>query len=208
MSTRLITLIRHGKVDGPAGLYGRTDIALSNTGRNDLQQALNNVHQQTSITQVISSPLQRCASIAHIFSTQYGLPLFIKTDLQEMDFGRWDGVAFDALGDEWNNLMRFWESPSTAHAPEGERLQDFSRRVINAWQQLICSTDAAHQAIICHGGVIRIIIAHILKLDIANPGLFQQLHIDYASNTRIEITSDSITPVIKWIAAPVTSPSR
>lgn len=200
MSNRLITLIRHGKVDGPAALYGRTDIALSDTGRTDLQRALKAIHQQTAIDQIVSSPLQRCASVAQEFSTQYELPLLIEPDLQEMNFGRWDGIAFDALGDEWDKLARFWDSPTTAQAPEGEALQDFAARVISAWQQLICSSTAAHQVIVCHGGVIRIIIAHILKLDVGTPSLFQQLQIDYASQSRISIGNyDQAQPVINHI---------
>lgn len=211
---RVITLLRHGKIAGAAGLYGRTDVPLSETGRADLQHALASIHQHTAINCIISSPLQRCATVAQEFAAQHSLPLVIEPNLQEMHFGIWDGIPFDELGDEWDNLARFWESPNTALPPEGESLQDFAQRVIDAWQRFISSIDnqehseTGHHVIVCHGGVIRIIIAHLLKLDFCNASLFQQLHIDYASHSRIEIAPHAqAVPVIKYIGL-VSQPQR
>ena len=100
MNNLIITLIRHGKVDGPAALYGRTDIPLSSTGHRDLTRTLSNLHAQTPIDQMISSPRIRCSHVAHAFSIEHKIPLRTEDKLQEMDFGIWDGIPFDALGDE------------------------------------------------------------------------------------------------------------
>lgn len=202
MTTKLITLVRHGKVAGPAALYGYTDIALSADGRKDLLHTLDNLHAHTPVNQLTSSPRLRCLTVAQEFSTQHQIPLQIEENLQEMDFGIWDGIPFDELGDEWKNIEAFWESPHSMQPPEGESLTDFATRVISSWESLSRNAKTGHQIIICHGGVIRIIIAHILQLDWRNPQLFKQLQIDYASHTRIEIASyDNALPIIKWIAA-------
>lgn len=200
MTPTLITLVRHGKVAGPAALYGRTDISLSAAGHSDLTCTLNNLHAQTPISNLISSPRIRCLQVAQEFSTQHKISLRTEDNLQEMDFGIWDGIPFDELGDEWKNIEAFWESPHSMQPPEGESLTDFAARVITSWESLISNTKLGHHAIICHGGVIRILIAHILQLDWRNPALFKQLHIGYASCTRIEIGDyDGALPVIKWI---------
>ncbi|AQT58781.1 alpha-ribazole phosphatase family protein [Cellvibrio sp. PSBB023] len=200
MNNLIITLIRHGKVDGPAGLYGRTDIPLSAAGHRDLTCTLNNLHAQTPIDQMISSPRIRCSQVAQAFCAQHKIPLHTEDKLQEMDFGIWDGIPFDALGDEWKNIEAFWESPHRMQPPQGESLTDFATRVIAGWESLINNTEPGHRAIICHGGVIRILIAHLLQLDWRNPALFKQLHIDYASCTRIEIGHyDGALPIVKWI---------
>lgn len=202
MTSKLITLVRHGKVAGPAALYGRTDIALSAAGHSDLTRALDNLHSQTPIHHLISSPRLRCLQVAQEFSVQHKIPLHTEDNLQEMDFGIWDGVPFDELGDEWKNIEAFWESPHSMQPPEGESLTDFAARVITSWESLISNTKPGHHAIICHGGVIRILIAHILKLDWRNPALFKQLQIDYASHTRIEIGDyEKAVPVVRWISA-------
>jgi alpha-ribazole phosphatase len=203
MTSTIITLVRHGKVAGPAALYGRTDIPLSTAGYNDLQRTLSSLHAQTPISHLISSPRLRCLQVAQEFSTQYTIPLRTEDKLQEMDFGIWDGVPFDELGDEWKNIEAFWESPHSMQPPEGGSLTDFAERVISGWESLISNAKSGHEVIICHGGVIRILIAHILQLDWRNPALFKQLQIDYASCTRIEIGDyEKALPVIKWIAAP------
>lgn len=200
MTSKLITLVRHGKVAGQAALYGRTDIALSAAGHTDLTRTLNNLHVQTPIHHLISSPKVRCLKVAQEFSSQHKIPLHTEVNLQEMDFGIWDGIPFDELGDEWKNIESFWESPHSMQPPEGESLTDFAARVITSWESLISNIKPEHHAIICHGGVIRILIAHTLKLDWRNPALFKQLQIDYASHTRIEIGDyDGALPVIKWI---------
>lgn len=200
MNSTLITLVRHGKVAGPAALYGRTDIALSAAGHSDLTRTLNNLHTQTPICQLISSPRVRCLHVAQEFSRQHKIPLRTEDNLHEMDFGIWDGVPFDELGDEWKNIEAFWDSPQGVQPPKGESLTDFAARVIGSWESLINNIKPGHEVIICHGGVIRILIAHILQLDWRNPALFKQLQIDYASHTRIEIGDyDGALPIIKWI---------
>lgn len=202
MTSTIITLVRHGKVAGPAALYGCTDIALSADGHRDLLRTLNHLHAQTPINQLISSPRLRCLQVAQEFSVQYQIPLHTEENLQEMHFGIWDGIPFDELGDEWKNIEAFWEAPHSMQPPKGESLTDFAARVINSWELLTRNTRAGHQIIVCHGGVIRIIIAHILQIDWRNPQLFKQLQIDYTSHTRIEIGSyENALPIIKWIGA-------
>lgn len=200
--TTIITLVRHGKVAGPAALYGRTDISLSAAGHSDLTHTLSNLHAHTPIHQLISSPKIRCLHVAQEFSAQHKIPLRTDAKLQEMDFGLWDGIPFDELGDEWKNIEAFWHSPHSLQPPQGESLSDFAARVIGSWELLINNIKPGHHTIICHGGVIRILIAHLLQLDWRNPALFKQLHIDYASCTRIEIGDyEKSLPVIRWIGA-------
>ncbi len=202
MTSTIITLIRHGKVAGPAALYGRTDIPLSAAGHSDLTRTLNNLHTQNPVNQIISSPRIRCLQVAQEFSTQHKIPLRTEDNLQEMDFGIWDGIPFDELGDEWKNIEAFWESPHSMQPPEGESLTDFATRVISGWEQFINIAKPGHHTIICHGGVIRILIAHILQLDWRNAALFKQLQIDYTSCTRVEIGGyDGAVPVVRWIGA-------
>lgn len=201
MAKRIITLIRHGKVNGPAALYGHTDITLSTIGRSELHAAINKVHKQTPITHIVSSPLIRCAAPAQEFAQTHRVPLQIIEPLKEMNFGEWDGVAFDDFAEyQWQTLTQFWETPASAHAPSGESLQQFAERIISCWEMIADNTETQHQLVICHGGVIRIIIAHLLQLDWRNAALFKQLQIDYASQTRIELgdTAGSL-PIIKWI---------
>lgn len=208
MSKRIITLIRHGAVDGPAALYGHTDIACSTQGLKELDHNIHALHQLTPVSHIVCSPLIRCAHPAKAFALAQQLPLQIIDELKEMNFGHWDGIPFDYFTEQhWQAISQFWETPATAHAPNGETLQDFAERVIRGWQKIHSETSSAHQLVICHGGVIRIIIAHILNLDWRNASLFRQLNIAYASQTRIEIADHpAALPSISYIGTKAQSP--
>lgn len=201
MNKRIITLIRHGKVDGPAALYGHTDITSSIEGLREVQQNIETLHRLNTISHIVCSPLLRCTQPAQTFSLTQQLPVQIIHELKEMNFGRWDGIPFEQFTDEhWQSLNQFWETPAIAHVPGGETLQLFAERIIRSWKIIESNIAAQHQLVICHGGVIRIIIAHLLNLDWRNPGLFRQLHIDYASHTGIEIANHSnAVPIITCI---------
>lgn len=201
MKTRSFSLIRHGKVDGPAALYGKTDVAPSIRGQQELLAGLERLHQESPIDFIFTSPLQRCAQTAEDFSTHHLLPLSIEKDLQECDFGSWDGIDFNNLQDQWPALELFWQSPLTATPPQGENLQMFFNRVNSAWENIQSQQYCDHTVILCHGGTIRMIIAAVLKIPL-NSELFQQLHIDYCSHTRIDIGDHvEAKPIIRWIGA-------
>ena len=60
MSKRIITLIRHGAVDGPAALYGHTDIACSEKGLSELDHNILAVHRLNPVSHIVCSPRIRC----------------------------------------------------------------------------------------------------------------------------------------------------
>jgi hypothetical protein len=94
---RIFSLVRHGQVAGPAALYGHSDIALSHAGQTTLQQCLNMLHAALPCAALLSSPLIRCAAVAQSFARAHELRLQFEPELREMNFGQWDGIAFDAM---------------------------------------------------------------------------------------------------------------
>jgi alpha-ribazole phosphatase len=143
--------------------------------------------------------------VAQSFARAHELRLQFEPELREMNFGQWDGIAFDAMPPEqWQQLENFWQQPAQVTPPQGETLQLFQRRVVRAWERMCAHNPGEHQLVICHGGVIRIILAHILGLDYTSPQLFQQLHLGYTSHSRIELGSHpQAQPLVKWIGAPL-----
>jgi len=203
MKTRHFSFVRHGKVNGPAALYGKTDIAPSIRGQQELLAGLARLHQETPIDYIFSSPLKRCAQTAEEFATHHLLPISTIAELQECNFGDWDGIDFNLLQSQWPQLEKFWQSPLISTPPNGENLQDFSSRINNAWQDIQTQQYCEHTLILCHGGTIRMVIAELLNIPLES-ALFQQLHIDYCSHTRIDISDHpDAKPIIRWIGAPL-----
>lgn len=158
-----LILIRHPRVEIPGGIcYGRTDVPL----RGDITESARILRERMTalnvppVAQALwSSPLSRCKLLAD----QLGIPT-IDVRLQELDFGTWEGQAWDgidrALIDAWAANL----DHSRAHG--GESVAQFAARVIE-WREALDRThDVVHA--ITHAGVIRVLTAHLLGIARAN----------------------------------------
>lgn len=210
-----IHLLRHVNVNGPAALYGHTDVAPQLEQNKHLLAALIQSQQSTSYDLVISSPLQRCRLLAEQFSKKCQIPLVCLNDFKEMNFGDFDGIAFDDINFEginfdgysldnssqsnnqnWLLLEKFWQAPNKITLPNGEALAQFHHRVTTAWLKLIKEqfSDLSKEKkplkilLIAHGGVIRMILAHALQLDWQSATWQQHLQIANASCSKVTIS--------------------
>lgn len=194
-----IYLMRHGQVEKPAGhaLFGRTDVAVCDSG---WQQMLANSCLLQDVQQVLSSPLLRCAKFAHFYSQQHQLGCQLETEIQECDFGQWDGVPFDQLQQQWSQLEAFWQAPAEVTPPEGESLSAMQQRVVACWQRLLAQYRGQNLLLVTHGGVIRLLLATVLQLDWRNPALYSQLQIPYASISKVYLGEhEQALPQVQYI---------
>ena len=191
-----ITLLRHGETVTPKNLNGATDVALSARGK---QQMLEAVSKLRDIDCVVTSPLQRCCMIAKTIASQWQVPLSIENQIAEMNFGDWDGQSFDELYRQFPSQMdEFWHTPWHVTVPNGEQLNDFYQRIDRAWQHQL--TRHKNTLMVCHGGVIRYLIAKVLNLDSHNNRHITALKIDFAAVVKIQITVDNnkYYPMLLW----------
>jgi alpha-ribazole phosphatase len=103
-------LVRHGQIDGPPALYGRTDVALSRDGWEQMFQQTSRLHRMDNI---ISSPLRRCHDFAKELASDNQLRLQVESGIQECDFGEWDGIEFDDQSQQWPLMTSFWQHPAS-----------------------------------------------------------------------------------------------
>ena len=169
-SVTTIDLLRHGECEGGLIFRGHTDSPLTDKGWQQMQQAVNHHPQQrqphphpaTDRWQtVISSPLKRCKAFAATLSDQ----LVIEPGLQEISFGDWDGQLTEAIQQQTPQAVEaFWQNPADNTPPNGESLQDFQQRITSAWQSIIQQHQGKQSLVVTHGGVIRLILAHVLQM--------------------------------------------
>ncbi|QUJ70199.1 histidine phosphatase family protein (plasmid) [Photobacterium sp. GJ3] len=181
-----VTLIRHGKVNGPPALYGTTDIAVSETVNHVICRQIQS--QPIPFDVIITSPLRRCQSLAELL--RGSTPLITASGFQEIDFGELDGQPFESLtphSQTWQRLEQFWDNPASHPLPEAESLDHFFCRVQSTWAQTI-ATHRNDLLIVTHGGVIRAILADVLGLDWRNPKWYSTLNIANGSLTQIQVT--------------------
>lgn len=185
MKCKSIYLLRHGQTVGDAALNGRTDVAVSELTQKNIAKAI--IESQIQFDHIISSPLQRCAKLAENIAPSLGCQVELMPQIQEMSFGDVDGVAFSQLSSKWGVLESFWKDPANHQLPNAETLNDFHHRIIQGWKQILQRNDD-HLLVVTHGGVIRMLLAHLLELDWQNAKLYSTLAIANASITHIQVS--------------------
>ncbi|MGZ8947133.1 MAG: alpha-ribazole phosphatase [Methylococcaceae bacterium] len=165
-----IYLIRHTKTDTFKGLcYGQSDVALANSFFEEAHQLQQKLPKLKANSLLFSSPLTRCVKLAEKLSE------CVKTDarLLELDFGDWENRCFDDIDVE---VLQQWTADFVHVAPpNGESFVDLCQRVGDFWQDVVhgMPTTTEQILIITHAGVIRALLAHILKLPPANAFQFR-----------------------------------
>ena len=178
----LITLMRHGKPLGGNVYRGSTDHTLSETGYAQMKKksAL-----FTACQYVVSSPLKRCRAFSEYYAVEHSIPCEFDQGFQEIHFGDWEDRSYEDLAQEYQSeLDRFWQNPLDYTPPNGEPLVSFSSRVIVSWNKIVDHPVANNILITTHGGVIRVIMAHVLAIPLAKIAM---IAVPYASITRFSV---------------------
>lgn len=166
-----IYLVRHGQTEWNVGgrFQGQSDIQLSEIGRK--QAHLLTKHFPAHHLQAIyASNLKRAQETANILAKRYHAPVHLCKDLQEMNFGDWEGLTFDEISKDWQDGGdKFFEHPEALMPPNGETFMDVQKRGVKALQEII--QQHAHKeleeiAIVAHGAILRTLIAYVLHIPI------------------------------------------
>lgn len=179
--TTLVDLMRHGEPVGGARYRGQTDDPLSHAGWQEMRKAVGKARPWEVI---ISSPLNRCLAFAQELSEDSGLPLETDDRLKEIGYGEWQGKSRDEITRYDPGLVqRFYRDPTTYRPDGAEGLAEFRNRVNEAFKDILERHSGKHLLVICHAGIIRMVLAQILDIPLAN--LFR-IKIGTASVTRVE----------------------
>lgn len=137
------------------------------------------------IDAVYSSPLERALETARYITEPRGLEPRLLEAVGEVGYGSWTGKALEDLRDEplWVTAMH---NPSGVRFPGGESICDVQSRVVSSLEALRAEHEQGVIAVVAHGDVVRIAVAHYLGLHV---DLFQRLVVSTASLTVLRLTS-------------------
>ncbi len=171
--SRLI-LVRHGETEGESSIryHGRTDVALSDLGRQQLRAARDEIirrHGSARFDHVVASPLIRAFEGARIVG---GNPPTIVTidDFAEVHFGNFEGLTAEEIRDRYPEDYARWIADRLAPTytyPGGESRTAFAARVdrgvdkMLAHWQLEATSTGSHALVVAHRGVIRHIVRRL-----------------------------------------------
>jgi len=177
-----IDLLRHGACEGGEVYRGRTDTLLSTEGWQQMELAIGS---HADWQRIVTSPLSRCRRFAEHCASEMGLPLRVVAAMREIDFGDWEGRLLEEVWRETpEQVDRFYRDPSEVTPPGGEPVVAALERIVASWRELMEECAGEHLLLVSHGGVIRLLLSHLLDLPLSN---ITRLHIPYASRTRIRV---------------------
>ncbi len=180
MKFKTIDLLRHGEPVGGNVLRGRTDHELTELGWQQLQDAT----EGKAWDVIITSPLSRCHEFSKQLSEQLNIPMVVSEDLREFDFGIWENQKMETVfKDDFDRIKGMWDDPMNFVAPEGESILDFESRILKAWFGCL-SRPEQRLLVVCHGGVIRMLLKEVLGLSFKN---INRLDVPLASRSQIKV---------------------
>jgi len=170
----VVHLIRHTRPDITPGIcYGRSELPLAASADEEIRAVLDRLPQ---VDAVFTSPAARCRRLASTVAAARGASCIDDARLLELDFGRWEGRAWDDISrdeidrwgaDLWNVAPGDGESLSQLWARVAEFCAD--RRLAEIHEQ------TRHVVVVAHQGPLRVL--HCLGRGVAFDRLFD---IDFA----------------------------
>jgi broad specificity phosphatase PhoE len=187
-------LIRHGAIDGLGQrIAGRLPgIALNASGRDQAARLARRLARE-SVYAIYTSPQRRTVETSEAMARVLGLKIQIAEELDEIDFGDWTGKTYEELGAlaEWRdfNLLH-----SSTRIPNGELLLEAQSRVVGFLGMLSERHPDKTIALVSHGDVIRVALAHQLGIPI---DFIMRFDIGPASISAVELHTHG--PRVLWI---------
>lgn len=157
-----IILLRHGECSSNGRYTGRgSDIPLNLEGQNQISRSdLIKTDLSQSTTDLYSSSLRRARESAGIISQKTGLNIIVDNRIDEIDFGKWEGLNYREIMGRWPDIATAWyDNPLQVTPPGAENYSDFIKRVSGFWNDIKknMKTDSKNIIIVSHGGVIQIL---------------------------------------------------
>ena len=184
-ATRLL-LIRHGEVETryQKKFGGWIDMNLSPNGRRQARILADYLRSKT-IDAVYASPMKRVQQTLAPTLKLNGHAQTVMDGLREINFGDWTGLGWDEVENRFKFQSHEWLDQIHHHGvPNGENSAVFRKRVEPCLRQIIAKHRGENVAIFCHGGVIRMILAILLKLPLPKTNHFD---IEYAGITQVAL---------------------
>ena len=177
----IIHLIRHGQTNwNKNALYqGTKDIPMNHKGIEE-SRILADRLKHFRIDTLYSSPLKRAVDTAQSINAHHKLDIVVRDNLREIELGEWEGLNREQVKAAYPKALgTFTKDTVDTRPPGGESFKDLSLRVQETLRDIVLSHGEDDEiVIVTHGGVIKNIIADILRMSLPDRRL---LMIDNAS---------------------------
>ncbi len=188
--THLI-LTRHGTVAGidPPRFRGRQELDLDARGHAEAAALARRIASAFSPAVVYASPMKRAQDTAQPVAEACGVPLETLPALQDIDYGRWQGMTHEAVEAAEPALFALWhDRPHLVRFPDGESLQDLLARTADALRHILGRHGADESVVLVgHDSVNRALLMQLLEQPLSaywriaqSPSALSEIRLDLA----------------------------
>ena len=166
----LLYLVRHGETDWnrEKRWQGHHDRPLSELGRSQASAAARRLAGE-QLTRVYSSDLKRAWETAQMIAEVCGLDARADPALREVDVGNWAGLTRAEAKERFPKAYARRRAGGTGWEG-GETYEQMGGRVSAYVTRLLDGTGSSERlALVCHSGVIRVLVAHALGIRHGRP---------------------------------------
>jgi broad specificity phosphatase PhoE len=184
-NTRLY-LIRHAEVEARYHKVfgGRIDMGISPRGQEQARFLADFLHRKP-VDAIYASPMKRVLQTLEPWLVNGTPQPVILPGLREVDFGDWTGHKWDEVAEKFGASAYEWlRHLEKGTLPNGESAVDFRGRVEPCLREILGRHQGQSAAIVCHGGVIRMLLSILLELPLTKMDAFD---IEYASVTQLNL---------------------
>jgi phosphoserine phosphatase len=181
-----LLLIRHGStLDNEQGrLTGQADVPLSPRGERQVA-LLGEQLANEKLDIIVTSDLQRARATGAAIAHYHQIPVYEDAAIREISLGAWEGVTLSELMERDAEAITRWQNePLTVRPPGGETITQLRDRVVPALEFWYANYPDSTVVWVTHGGVIRVLLCHLLNVDLNSWGQFRR---ENASITEVRL---------------------
>jgi probable phosphoglycerate mutase len=165
-----VVLVRHGVTEYTTGrrfsggLSGHNP-PLSEEGRAQIKLVADWLEGiRDRVPAVVASPVRRTRESGDLLASAWGVPVVEEPGFAEMEFGAWEGLTFEEVGEKHRDeLLAWFESVDVRPGGTGESFRDVEERVRTARERLLESYRGQTVVVVSHVTPIKTIVAHALE---------------------------------------------
>lgn len=188
-----LLLIRHGETaltqQRRFSGSGGADPGLAEAGFRQAQGAAEILTSRTGdfppVDVVLSSPLRRARETAQVIAGRLNLSVEVQDDLTECAFGQWDGHTYAEIVAEDPERFWAWLSDTSLAPPDGESVDQLSRRVLDARSRILARYRRRCVAVVCHSTPVKVLVRAALDAPV------RSLH-------TVDVSPGSVSELAYW----------
>ena len=159
-------LIRHGQSEWNilSKVQGLKDANLTNIGREQARKLGKRLIDE-NIDIIFSSDLSRALETAEIISSMINKPVVESKEIQEINFGPWEGLTLAEIQKKYKEEYLIWMKKPDKFKLEGaETLDNLKNRVMKYVEKVLIENKDKNIAIVSHNATLKIIILNLLGM--------------------------------------------